>query len=199
VIHPRPLAPPILIRASFSPTCAISGIRFQYLKLTDDVTWDNVASSCWSIGELCSGITCACLPTLRPLISKYLPGMRSETGPSNNKYYRRSSGRDVSDASRVKSTDETGSSRGIMYPEDLELQTDDRSDKDIRVTVNRLQQPHASHQQRHGRAMEKFRLGLKPTVQTEVKVGSPGLGPSSRWPAGDGIEVKTDFTMTTGR
>ena len=126
--------------------------------------------------------------------------MRSESGPSNNKYYRRSSGRDVSDASRIKSTDETGSSRGIMYPEDLELQTDDRSDKDVRVAVNRLQQQsYASNQQKRARAMEKFRLGLKPTVQTEVGVGSPGLGPSPRWPAGDGIEVKTDFTMTTGR
>ena len=52
----------------------------KYLQLTDDVTWDNVASSCWSISEISSGITCACLPTLRPLLNKFMPLMGSRNG-----------------------------------------------------------------------------------------------------------------------
>ncbi|KAK4152519.1 hypothetical protein C8A00DRAFT_16162 [Chaetomidium leptoderma] len=178
-------------------TCAISVIRIQYLKLSDDVTWDNVASACWSVGELCSGITCACLPTLRPILSRFVPGMRSHSEQSDNKYYKRSSGRDVSDGSRLKSTDETGSSRGIIYPEDVELQSDDRSDTGIRVPVNRLDPPIASLQMQGG-ALDRLKLGLKPTVRTEIKVGSPG--PGSSWPLADrGIEVTRDFVMTTGR
>ncbi|KAK4129174.1 hypothetical protein N657DRAFT_652645 [Parathielavia appendiculata] len=158
-------------------TCAISVIRIQYLKLSEDVTWDNVASSCWSISEICSGITCACLPTLRPLLSKIIPSMRSQSDRNDNKYYRRSSGRDISNASRLKSTDENASSRGIIYPEDVELQSDDRSDKEIRVTVDRLQQPSAAAgAQQYGPSMDRLRLGLKTTVRTEVKVGSPALG-----------------------
>lgn len=174
-------------------TCAISVIRIQYLKLSDDVTWDNVASSCWSVGELCSGITCACLPTLRPLVSRCIPSMRSQSGKSSANYYRRSSGRDGSTASQVKAGDNS-SSRGIIYPEDLELQSDDRSDKDIQGP--RAEQAKASGgPQKFGRTLDKLRLGLNPTVRTEIKVGTPGPQPS--WAAADrGIEVKTDFVMT---
>ncbi|KAK3905781.1 hypothetical protein C8A05DRAFT_12456 [Staphylotrichum tortipilum] len=180
-------------------TCAISVIRIQYLKLSDDVTWDNVASSCWSVGELCCGIVCACLPTLRPLISGCLPGMRSQNAKSSdNKYYnmKRSSGRDISNASRLKSTDENASSRGIIYPEDLEMQSDDRSDKEIRGAAG----PPAERLQAPGPVMSKGGLGLKPTVRTEIAVGSPAAA-GSGWPmAGDrGIEIKRDFVMTSGK
>lgn len=175
-------------------TCAISVIRIQYLSLSNDVTWDNVASSCWSIGELCSGITCACLPTLRPLVSKCLPSMRSQSGKSSGKYYQKSSERDGSAASHPKAGD-TNSSRGIIYPQDLELQSDDRSDKEFPVTRIEQAGPNASHQKPSRAVDDKLSLGLNPTVRTEVKVGSPGAQPS--WTAMDRrIEVKTDFVMT---
>ncbi|KAK4098619.1 hypothetical protein N658DRAFT_431713 [Parathielavia hyrcaniae] len=194
-------------------TCAISVIRIQYLKLSEDVTWDNVASSCWSIGEICSGITCACLPTLRPLLSTLIPSMRSQSDRNENKYYRRASGRDASHGggSRLKSTDENASSRGIIYPEDVELQSDDRSDKEIRVTVDRLQQhppppppagSAAVSDHRNGTALSRLQLGLKTTVRTEVKVGSPALEtsfPSGDRPGPGGIAVKRDFMLTSGR
>ena len=158
-----------------------------------------MASACWSIGELGSGITCVCLPTLRPLLSGCLPGMRSRGEQSdNNKYYRRSSGRDISNASRLKSTDENGSSRGIIYPEDLELQSDDRSDKQIRVAMGRQEGGVGGASTARNGRMDKLKLGLKPTVRTEVKVGSPG--PQAPWQSADrGIEIKRDFTLTSGR
>ncbi|KAF3001683.1 hypothetical protein E8E14_007899 [Neopestalotiopsis sp. 37M] len=58
-------------------TVAISIIRIKYLQLFTDLTYENTDSSCWSITELCSGITCACLPTLRPLVAKWLPALAS--------------------------------------------------------------------------------------------------------------------------
>ncbi|KAH6619312.1 hypothetical protein B0J18DRAFT_445595 [Chaetomium sp. MPI-SDFR-AT-0129] len=199
-------------------TCAISVIRIQYLKLSPDVTWDNVASSCWSIGELCSGITCACLPTLRPLITRCLPGLRSQSEQSGGNQYgstpyssdkrsgRRRRGRhNQSELSttlqtigsagtgrfKKRSTDEeeAASSRGIIYPEDVELQSDDRSDKGIRsnavedgyhnpyshggYSIQQNVAPNESHST-YARTMDKLKLGLKSTVQTEIRVGSAG-------------------------
>ena len=40
-----------------------------------DPTWDNIESSGWSLGELTSALTCACLPTLRPFFSKFFPAL----------------------------------------------------------------------------------------------------------------------------
>ncbi|KAL1843478.1 hypothetical protein VTJ49DRAFT_1349 [Mycothermus thermophilus] len=191
-------------------TCAISVIRIQYLRLSDDVTWDNVASSCWSIGELCSGITCACLPTLRPLISRMVPGMGSESGGSNTgprKYYYGSSsgGRDAShNTSRHHKSnhDDTASARGIIYPEDVELQSDNGSDKDKDVRIEaRAAAPSPSSLERATRPptldRARFGLGPKSTVHTEVGVATPG--PESAWRAADGrIQVKTDFIITRG-
>lgn len=57
----------------YNSTCAISLIRLTYLKESDDFTYTNVQSSAWSTSELCCGISCACLPTLKPLVSKIKP------------------------------------------------------------------------------------------------------------------------------
>lgn len=49
-------------------TCTISIIRIEFLNNGEDFTFNNIAPAGWSLGELCAGITCACLPTLRPLL-----------------------------------------------------------------------------------------------------------------------------------
>ncbi|KAI1779639.1 hypothetical protein F4818DRAFT_148293 [Hypoxylon cercidicola] len=56
-------------------TCAISVIRIKYLKQGGDFSYENVEGSAWSVAEICSGVTCACLPTLRPLVSKWIPSL----------------------------------------------------------------------------------------------------------------------------
>lgn len=43
-------------------TVIISIVRIRYLRLFEDFPWENVASSLWSVGELTSALTCACLP-----------------------------------------------------------------------------------------------------------------------------------------
>ncbi|KAK3987788.1 hypothetical protein QBC44DRAFT_351653 [Cladorrhinum sp. PSN332] len=175
-------------------TCAISVIRIQYLRLSEDTTWDNVASSCWSVGELCSGITCACLPTLRPLAARVFPSLQSTQNSNSGKYYHHESskrggtGPHRSNRSGTNAS-QSGSARSIMYPEDLELQSDDRSDKEVHV-----QAPRVEAHDKYGKTIDKIRLGLKPTVTTEIQVGSP-ISPSAG-PRDRGIEVKRDFVMT---
>lgn len=67
---------------------AISFIRIRFLKLFEDFTWENVDSSCWSIAELTSALTCACLPTLRPLLSQIFPSLGTQLTRSRSGYRR---------------------------------------------------------------------------------------------------------------
>ncbi|EKJ72764.1 hypothetical protein NXS19_012867 [Fusarium pseudograminearum] len=68
-------------------TCFISIYRIQTLRTaasTEDPNWDNVDAAIWSFLEITIAITAACLPTLRPLVSRLLPRMFSSTlGRSN--------------------------------------------------------------------------------------------------------------------
>lgn len=63
-------------------------IRLAWLKQGTDFTFTNVPTACWSVGELCCGITCACLPTLRPLMMKVKPRWMTSyaTRPKQHSY-----------------------------------------------------------------------------------------------------------------
>ncbi|KAI3399786.1 hypothetical protein diail_5582 [Diaporthe ilicicola] len=106
-------------------TCAISLIRLNYLKQGPDFTWDNVPSSGWSVAELCSGIICACLPTLRPLMSKIKPqwmasyatrsrGRSKQTGYGDKNNYGVNS-------AKAKAMSSTGNSRCTRESKDPSL------------------------------------------------------------------------------
>ncbi|KAF5646005.1 integral membrane protein [Fusarium sp. NRRL 52700] len=49
-------------------TVAIAVLRVQWLDPVADMTWWNVTAASWSMAEIVSGITCACLPTFKPLL-----------------------------------------------------------------------------------------------------------------------------------
>ncbi|KAL2810780.1 hypothetical protein BJX63DRAFT_305004 [Aspergillus granulosus] len=51
---------------------------------SNDTSWSNVAAACWTAAECNVAIICACLPFLRPLISRIFPGFFSTN--SYNKY-----------------------------------------------------------------------------------------------------------------
>ncbi|KAF5230748.1 hypothetical protein FANTH_13740 [Fusarium anthophilum] len=53
-------------------TCVISAIRIRYIVHSPDLTWALSGLGAWSIAELCCGLLCACLSTLRPLISRLM-------------------------------------------------------------------------------------------------------------------------------
>ncbi|KAJ5345139.1 Integral membrane protein, partial [Penicillium brevicompactum] len=58
--------------------CITSIVRLVSLKTISDSmdpTYDNVGAASWSAIECNTGIICACLPTLKPLIARVFPGM----------------------------------------------------------------------------------------------------------------------------
>ncbi|PWY79594.1 hypothetical protein BO70DRAFT_397077 [Aspergillus heteromorphus CBS 117.55] len=60
--------------------CVTSVCRLVSLKTiadSSDPTYDNVGAASWSAIECNTGIICACLPTLRPLVSHFLPHLLS--------------------------------------------------------------------------------------------------------------------------
>lgn len=69
----------------FTSTCTISVVRIEFLNLGDDYTYNNIAPAGWSLSELCAGLTCACLPTLRPLLFRVVtPSFKRATSSRNN-------------------------------------------------------------------------------------------------------------------
>lgn len=105
---------------------------------------------------------------------------RSRHDTSN--YKKQSYGRDgTSGTGNLKSV-ETSSSRGIVYPKDIELQGGD-SDENLPI-----QGPPGA------------KLGLRPAVRTEIGVGASRAA-RMEWsrPADRRIEVKTDFVVTDGK
>ncbi|CZR68051.1 related to integral membrane protein [Phialocephala subalpina] len=109
-------------------TCSLSIVRIDFLKQaakSTDFTWDNVEASCWSVIELNSGVVCACLPTLRPLLSNFFKFFRSLSTqtpirPSNTDYNRYGSSRDMENGKRSTARkgveDDTNSSTEDLYP-----------------------------------------------------------------------------------
>jgi hypothetical protein len=68
--------------------CIVSIFRFRTLKIvtnSSDPYWDGEAAATWSIIELNLGIVCGCLPVLRPLLVKIMPGFTKapHTGSSS--------------------------------------------------------------------------------------------------------------------
>jgi hypothetical protein len=41
---------------------------------SSDPSWENIGAAIWSAIELNTSIICSCLPTLRPLLAKWMPG-----------------------------------------------------------------------------------------------------------------------------
>ncbi|KAK8112980.1 hypothetical protein PG984_013506 [Apiospora sp. TS-2023a] len=63
-------------------TCGIAATRIMYFREYTDPTWEHVDPSILSLTELCSGTICLCLPTLRPLVARWLPPSLTSTAAS---------------------------------------------------------------------------------------------------------------------
>ncbi|KAL4886330.1 hypothetical protein BJY04DRAFT_213857 [Aspergillus karnatakaensis] len=67
--------------------CVTSICRLVALKTiadSSDPTYDNIGAATWSAIECNTGIICACLPTLRPLISRIIPQLLSSLTASRH-------------------------------------------------------------------------------------------------------------------
>ncbi|KAK8029729.1 hypothetical protein PG993_011020 [Apiospora rasikravindrae] len=63
-------------------TCGVAAVRIMYFREYTDPTWEYVDLSILSLTELCSGTICPCLPTLRPLVARWLPASLTSTAVS---------------------------------------------------------------------------------------------------------------------
>ncbi|KAH8594470.1 hypothetical protein B0O99DRAFT_672908 [Bisporella sp. PMI_857] len=81
----------IFMFALGSFACVTSMVRLKYIVAFSsnalDATWSNVDVVIWSIIEVYTAIICACLMVLRPLLTKYIPGLFAPSIHSSNKSY----------------------------------------------------------------------------------------------------------------
>ncbi|KAF2651524.1 hypothetical protein K491DRAFT_719793, partial [Lophiostoma macrostomum CBS 122681] len=129
--------------------CIISVVRLKALytgALAQDSTYDNFGIAIWSVIEVNGAIVGACLPTLKPLITKLFPRLLS-SGRSNGQtynthsYYRHGTG---ADGTRTTTNRRTGtgledfsSERGI-FPGDTDLVLSDLDTKGGTVRTNKM-------------------------------------------------------------
>ncbi|KAH7202949.1 hypothetical protein BKA60DRAFT_159513 [Fusarium oxysporum] len=73
-------------------TCVVSIVRARELHMvmsSPDSSWVGQGAAVWTVIEINCALTCACLPVLRPLISKLLPGLLTHhtSQPSSGERY----------------------------------------------------------------------------------------------------------------
>ncbi|KAJ4412312.1 hypothetical protein N0V91_000783 [Didymella pomorum] len=76
----------------------VSILRLQSLvhfAQSSNASWEFYSVSVWSTIEICVGIMCACLPTLRLLVVKIFPILGGSSARSRNKYYNYGSGNEL--------------------------------------------------------------------------------------------------------
>ncbi|KAI0482031.1 hypothetical protein GGR56DRAFT_165987 [Xylariaceae sp. FL0804] len=104
-------------------TCIISILRrVEGLQFSNDLTFSAVDVTVWSIAEVTSGITCASLPTLKPLASKFIPSFKTKmqrfSEYRKSSHYRSSRAKSSGPYSTVKSNRQSDQV-SISKPSDL--------------------------------------------------------------------------------
>ncbi|KAF9869986.1 hypothetical protein CkaCkLH20_12595 [Colletotrichum karsti] len=80
-----PMKQKLILMATFGLgffTCAISVVRLTTLKQSSqstDPTYNTVIAGVWSLTELCCGVVCVCVPTLRPLLGTHSQTVKIRT------------------------------------------------------------------------------------------------------------------------
>ncbi len=71
----------LLMLIALNSGCLTSILRLRslyLLSISTDLTYDNLDAAIWSCVEVNVGLLCACVPTLKPLISGLIPRLFSE-------------------------------------------------------------------------------------------------------------------------
>ncbi|KAI1079169.1 hypothetical protein F5B20DRAFT_571179 [Whalleya microplaca] len=187
-------------------TCAISVIRVKYLKQGGDYSYENVEASAWSMTELCSGVTCACLPTLRPVVSKWVPSLSNRLH-KGNRGYRRHSGSQATDVDRTSKhirghSDGScnvmmGSKDDIYYPGRFDIRHSSSADGSDGILCSQMPRPpsyarivaHAPY-----RAARDYDW-LKSSVTTEIGASKSPRLDSDRNHSSTTIQVRHDLVV----
>lgn len=195
---------------------AISVLRIKYLKLFEDATWENVESSSWSIAELSSGITCACLPTLRPFVSRHFPALgtlagrsKASTDPSTGNSLSKKSFSKKTTPSQLEqgkppsTTDsQNGSTRRLNQYGSYELKHYDSADLSEDVVGLGSVRAAQSEDDAKSSMDRDAMMGLKPTVKSKVETTGPSRLPQPgpvHMSEADGIQVRRDVYQTRQR
>ena len=170
-------------------TCAISVIRITFLDIVDDDTYNNVGAAGWSVGELCCGIICCSLGTLRPLFFRLVDiPRRTQTRSGGSGKYRVTHSEDGRGHARkgmggtVMSSTAQPKHRPIIIPMSTASIDNDSVEELMRVeTVGRTAtSPSLSQSQRRsspGSSTEKivgFPHAPPPAAERQGRSNSPG-------------------------
>jgi hypothetical protein len=66
----------------------VAVFRVVFVNPSPDFAYDSISVINWSIAEVTAGLVCGVLPTLKPLVIKWLPSMRHLVGSSARGYQR---------------------------------------------------------------------------------------------------------------
>lgn len=119
--------------------CIVSILRLHSLVSisgSEDPTYDNPPAATWSSVETNVGIICSCLPLLRPLMTRFLPGAlssrnrRSSTGPRQYATIgstRRGPRSQSTDVMEMTKTSHDDAARDIQVVTDIDVKVEDHS------------------------------------------------------------------------
>lgn len=200
-------------------TCAISVIRVKYLKQGGDFSYENVEGSAWSVAEICSGVTCACLPTLRPLVSRWIPSLSNRLHKPGRRHSGMTCFGDVERGSRhVRGHSDTSIMTDLKNKEDFfycvglgprrsgsvdgsgseeALEPQRTRDSLLSRGTSSPTPPAAAHIANHGsHRPDAYYNWMKSTVTTEIGTGNNGRRPgSNRNLSSTAIQVQRDVVV----
>ncbi|KAI0096199.1 hypothetical protein GGR51DRAFT_544052 [Nemania sp. FL0031] len=198
-------------------TCAISVIRIKFLGQGGDFSYENVEASIWSITELCSGVTCVCLPTLRPFVSQFIPKLAGTLHRSSVGYLRQSPSpvadlcegrKHIRQASKESNAGAIKSEDGLRRPDapfDADVRTSgDTSDGIMGLHSARgslsggyyasITSPDPTYTPAQARSRPNMHISwIRPGVTTTITAGTNEIGASHADPSI--IHITHDITM----
>lgn len=100
-MHPRsPTIPWASIVLTIHSTVILSFVRLKYLNQSEDFSYTTSPAAYWSAIELCSGIFCASVITLKPLAEKWFPWVIDKVRTPQQKSYATSTTTDLESSKR---------------------------------------------------------------------------------------------------
>lgn len=115
-------------------------MRIEFLNVGRDYTYANVGPAGWSLGEICAGIVCACLPTLRPLLFRVVPASRSIPRIKFSKYIVQSDGKQKL-SSRVSAEERGGEESAGSYAMESQIKINKMADVEAGKSTESLNRP----------------------------------------------------------
>lgn len=100
-------------------TCILSSFRLVFSESQDDVTYKSVGVTSWTLAEITSGVICAAVPTLRPLMSRYFSdfGSGNKSTRTNGDY-----GTKPKDTIYAKTSRQPSEETGMYEEDDMEIE-----------------------------------------------------------------------------